>query len=79
MALARALLGAPDIVIADEPTSALDTDLREEFMSLLFELLGKTTTLVFVSHDHQLRSRFDRAINIQEFHDTAAATGVVQS
>lgn len=79
VALARALLGAPDIVIADEPTSALDTELREEFMALLFELLGQKTTLVFVSHDHQLRNRFCRAINIQEFHHAIAVTEVVQS
>nr|WP_324258219.1 ABC transporter ATP-binding protein [Cellvibrio fontiphilus] len=78
VALARALLGAPDIVIADEPTSALDADLREEFMTLLFELLGEKTTLIFVSHDHQLRNRFDRAINIKDFHDATAVIGVEQ-
>ncbi len=77
VALARALIGMPDIVIADEPTSALDADLREEFMALLFQMLGEKTTLVFVSHDHQLRSRFDRVINIQDFHEATASTGAV--
>jgi putative ABC transport system ATP-binding protein len=67
VALARALLGSPRIIIADEPTSALDTDLREEFMSLLFELLDEKTSLVFVSHDQQLRSRFDRALDMQAY------------
>jgi putative ABC transport system ATP-binding protein len=74
VALARALLGSPRIIIADEPTSALDADLREEFMSLLFELLDEKTSLVFVSHDQQLRSRFDRALEMHAFRaDSIAA------
>lgn len=67
VALARALLGNPRMVVADEPTSALDSDLRETFMQLLFELLDEKTSLVFVSHDHTLASRFDRVLNIQAF------------
>lgn len=81
VALARALLGSPRIIIADEPTSALDADLREEFMGLLFELLDEKTSLVFVSHDQQLRSRFDRALDIHAFRAdsiAAANTGEVQ-
>ncbi len=81
VALARALLGSPRIIIADEPTSALDADLREEFMSLLFELLDEKTSLVFVSHDQQLLPRFDRVVNMHAFraHSIPAANaGEVQ-
>lgn len=67
VALARALLGSPEIIIADEPTSALDSELRGEFMSLLFDVLNEKTCLLFVSHDQQLLSRFDRVVNIQLF------------
>lgn len=66
-ALARALLSSPEIIIADEPTSALDTDLRAEFMNLLFESIDDKTTLLFVSHDQQLMSRFDRTLNILQY------------
>lgn len=67
VALARALLGSPKIIIADEPTSALDSELRGEFMRLLFEVLDEKTSLLFVSHDQQLLPRFDRVVNIQLF------------
>jgi putative ABC transport system ATP-binding protein len=67
VALVRALLGAPEIIIADEPTSALDSELREEFMRVLFEALGENTSLLLVSHDRQLQPHFDRVLNIQQF------------
>lgn len=67
VALVRALLGSPEIIIADEPTSALDSELREEFMRVLFEALGENTSLLLVSHDRQLLPHFDRVLNIQQF------------
>jgi len=67
VATARALMGRPELIIADEPTSALDTEARDNFMSLLFRECGLfKSTLVFVSHDSQLGSRFDRVINLEE-------------
>ena len=51
-AAARALMGAPELLIADEPTSSLDTDRRELFVKLLFsECREVGATLIFVSHD----------------------------
>jgi putative ABC transport system ATP-binding protein len=67
VAVARALLGAPEIIIADEPTSALDTDHREQFLTLLFESCARTgATLIFVSHDRGLMPLFDRSIALTE-------------
>ncbi len=66
VAVARALIGAPEILIADEPTSALDHASREDFMRLLFgQAEAHGSTLVFVSHDATLRSRFDRSIGFE--------------
>ena len=63
VAAARALIGAPELVIADEPTSSLDADLRSAFLDLLFrECAQERTTLIFVSHDASLAPRFDREI-----------------
>jgi putative ABC transport system ATP-binding protein len=67
VAVARALLGAPEIIIADEPTSSLDTDHREQFLTLLFESCERTgATLIFVSHDRGLMPLFDRSIALTE-------------
>ena len=64
VAAARALLGAPELVIADEPTSALDTALRDGFMDLLLGACAANgSTLVFVSHDERLAERFDERLN----------------
>ena len=73
VAAARALIGAPELVIADEPTSALDTDLREAFMDLLLEACaGAGSTLVFVSHDDRLAARFDRRLELPAINRVAA-------
>ncbi|MGE3539235.1 MAG: ABC transporter ATP-binding protein [Candidatus Tectimicrobiota bacterium] len=74
VAVARALLGAPELIIADEPTSALDADSREHFLTLLFENCRATgATLLFVSHDRALLSLFDRGLALA---DLNRATGV---
>ncbi|MCB1326870.1 MAG: ABC transporter ATP-binding protein [Spirochaetales bacterium] len=67
VAAARALIGAPEIVIADEPTSALDQDRRERFLRLLFENCQRDgSTVLFVSHDRTLGRLFDREISLPE-------------
>jgi len=65
VAAARALLGAPALVIADEPTSALDAALRDSFMALLLQACRAAgSTLVFVSHDERLAGQFDSRIDL---------------
>ncbi|OOY96991.1 ABC transporter ATP-binding protein [Solemya velum gill symbiont] len=67
VATARALIGAPEIIIADEPTSALDSEMRETFIRLLFQECDATgSTLLFVSHDKQLESLFERHVTLEE-------------
>jgi putative ABC transport system ATP-binding protein len=65
VAAARALIGAPELVIADEPTSALDAALRDDFMALLMGACAAAgSTLVFVSHDERLAARFDDRLSL---------------
>jgi putative ABC transport system ATP-binding protein len=67
VAAARALMGNPELLIADEPTSALDHDARGSFLELLLdECATHGTTLLFVSHDPTLATRFDRAVSLPE-------------
>jgi putative ABC transport system ATP-binding protein len=64
VAAARALIGAPELIVADEPTSALDQHLKERFVDLLRgECAEAGSTLLFVSHDRSLQPLFDRAID----------------
>jgi putative ABC transport system ATP-binding protein len=67
VAAARALIGAPELIIADEPTSSLDADRRAAFLDLLFRECEKAqAALIFVSHDPSLAVAFDRAIEFTE-------------
>jgi putative ABC transport system ATP-binding protein len=73
VAAARALIGAPELVIADEPTSALDAALREDFMTLLLgECKAAGSTLVFVSHDDRLAERFDQRLSLPALNKAVA-------
>ena len=66
-AVARALIGSPEIVIADEPTSALDSNNRDRFMELLFqETEEQGSTLIFVSHDLQIAERFPHVVDLNQ-------------
>lgn len=65
VAVARALLGHPDLIIADEPSSALDDDNQRQFMDLLLEQCQKTgAALMMVSHDMRLGEYFQRHVKV---------------
>ena len=67
VAACRALIGAPELIVADEPTSSLDFDRREEFLELLFQECERAgATLVFVSHDRTLEGMFSRTISLPD-------------
>ncbi|MBC8369932.1 MAG: ABC transporter ATP-binding protein [Planctomycetes bacterium] len=67
VALARATVGRPQIILADEPTGALDSATSDEVMGLLFTQCEEYgTTLICATHDQQLAARFDHIINTTE-------------
>jgi putative ABC transport system ATP-binding protein len=67
VAAARALIGAPELIVADEPTSALDRNRQAAFLDLLFgEADAAGATLIMVSHDESLAGRFDRVVRLDE-------------
>ncbi|MFK8083069.1 MAG: ABC transporter ATP-binding protein [Granulosicoccus sp.] len=74
VAVARALIGRPPLIIADEPTSALDSDTRQAFLDLLFaEVQSAGCTLLFVSHDMALADVFDRCVDLRELNNAVHA------
>jgi len=76
VAVARALIGRPEIIICDEPTSALDTDTRRSFLDLLSkEVAAAGATLVYVSHDRSLEGLFDRTVKLAEINRAAETMG----
>ena len=76
VAAARALIGAPEVVIADEPTSALDEPLREAFMALLLQSCAAAgSALLFVSHDARLAGRFARVVDLPAINRAAGGVG----
>ena len=67
VAVARALIGRPPIILADEPTSALDAGSQSAFLDLLFDQVrSHESTLLMVSHDPRLGARFDRILRMED-------------
>lgn len=67
VAIIRAMINEPEILIADEPTSALDENSKAAFLSLLFELVNTSNcTLLFVSHDRSLVGQFESVVKMSE-------------
>jgi cell division transport system ATP-binding protein len=60
IAIARALVNDPQLVLADEPTGNLDPDLSLEIMNLFREINASGTTLVVATHDRELIRRVGR-------------------
>ena len=65
VAVARALVNRPQVILADEPSGSLDTHNKEELHQLFFDLrreLGQT--FIIVTHDEQLAATTDRTIRL---------------
>ena len=67
MAIARALVGRPDLVLADEPTGNLDTTTGASILDLLRELQDADgTTIVVITHDRDIAARLPRRVEIRD-------------
>jgi lipoprotein-releasing system ATP-binding protein len=67
VAVARALINDPDVILADEPSGSLDSKNKEELHKLFFDLRDKFgQTLVIVTHDSELAAISDRVISMQD-------------
>jgi putative ABC transport system ATP-binding protein len=67
VAICRALLNKPSIILADEPTGNLDPANKAHIMDILFEYVNNySSTLITVTHDHALLSGFDKVIDFEK-------------
>lgn len=76
VAVARALINEPQILIADEPTSSLDEEAKDEFIELLLKTQQRTgASVIFVSHDRSLMKHFDRTQSMTDINRVLAHRG----
>jgi putative ABC transport system ATP-binding protein len=74
VAVCRALLARPPLILADEPTGNLDPTNKDHVLDILFDYARSAeATLVTVTHDHDLLQRFDRVIDFRDFYDMAGS------
>jgi putative ABC transport system ATP-binding protein len=66
VAVARALVGRPSILLADEPTGALDSESGAGVLELLHELHQSGTTIVVITHDHDIATMLPRQVHIRD-------------
>lgn len=75
VALCRALVTAPSLLLCDEPTGNLDPTTAGAVLDLIFrEVRARNTTLVLVTHDHSVLPRFDRVLDLATLGAAAGAT-----
>jgi putative ABC transport system ATP-binding protein len=82
VAVARALVGGPAVVLADEPTGNLDSHASAAIVGLLWELHEAGTTIVIITHDRDVAAGLPRQIAVRDGrieHDASVAVAVAPS
>jgi len=70
VAICRALLNRPPLILADEPTGNLDPENKKKIMDILFDSVEKfKATLITVTHDHDMLRGFDRTVDFKNFQE----------
>ena len=76
VAVCRALIAEPVLLLADEPTGNLDPANTQKVLDILLDATEATgATLVTVTHDHDLLSRFSRTVDFRDFHRATEEAG----
>jgi putative ABC transport system ATP-binding protein len=66
VAIARALVGRPAIVLADEPTGNLDQATGQSILALLDDLHYQGATIVVITHDRNVAERMPRRVDMRD-------------
>ena len=78
MAIARALVGSPRLLLCDEPTGNLDSKTSANLLDLLAKLNKEGLTLVIVTHDENVANRASRRVHIIDVPFAKAVTCIAQ-
>ena len=69
VAICRAVVTEPGLLLADEPTGNLDPANKDKVLDILFDYVSRSgATLVAVTHDHDVLSRFERVVDFKQFY-----------
>jgi putative ABC transport system ATP-binding protein len=66
VAVARALVGTPSIVLADEPTGNLDTKNSDQIVELIRQINDEGVTFVVITHNKEIAEAFPRTIGLRD-------------
>ena len=66
MAIARALVTRPSLILADAPTGNLDSRTSEEIMAMFRQLHAQGNTIVLITHDNDVARQAPRSIHIKD-------------
>ena len=66
MAIARAIVNRPKLILADEPTGSLDSATAQSILDMLKDIHSQGTTILIVTHDRDIASQCDRTLYIED-------------
>ena len=66
MAIARALVNDPDIIVADEPTGNLDSKTAQKIHELFAEIVAEGKTVIIVTHEYVSLQNYHRIIRLKD-------------